>query len=123
MANYDLQTITDNLIRKTNSHAIIWTTYNYCNDTNVYSHRYFNSLPFLNNEDGFVSNYEHGFIYLIRTHLKTTGLFLQPNDNDIPTCLNYNFGSIESNSCVENLYSKVSLLFDDLNSFITKINS
>lgn len=123
MQKYNLKQLTDSLIKKTNAFDITWNIYNFHADTNVYSKRYFSTIPFLLLEKAFYSNFqEQGYIYLIPDILNHCGIFLQPKTNTIPHCLNVLNNNIIPDSNIEKLYATILEPFSNLDSFIDAIN-
>lgn len=119
--NDEIQKIADQLLQKTKADVISWKCYDCLFDTNLFSKKYFSTIPSLDARNGFVAKLDDGYIYLVSDFVNQHGLFLQAKQNYIPVCVNYENGSLLSNPSINTLFEFVSKPFDDLNSFVNKI--
>lgn len=122
MKKYNVNETATNLITKTKKLDILWNRYDYSFDNNLYSKRYFMTVPFLLMDKAVFCKYKNGYIYLVPAFTNCCGLFLQSSEYSTPVCINSTNNSIISNSQVQKLYDLVSEQFANVESFIDDIN-
>lgn len=118
---FNLDQIINKITEKTNSQELIWIQYDLLNDCNPYSKKYFSTINELQTDNGYISHFRNGYLFLIPGYDGQYYLFLQPTPSDLPVALNYGATYYSYSSRLEMLYKQIKASFNPLDTFLHQL--